>query len=93
MIDTFTFLLMVNITLLSLLTVVVLILVVVVLLMIRRSLIKFDAAVENVEDATMRSLAPLLSLRSMFTDVGSFIETVKAWGTAFSRKPKRLKEK
>lgn len=83
------------VTLVSVLTVIVaffLIILITTLIMLRKTLQKLQKAIDSVEDTAIRSLAPLLSLRSIVSDLGSFIDTVMKVKDRVlgKRKPKHL---
>lgn len=76
--------------LLSVVIIAFIVLLIAVLLMVRRSLKKLDMAIDHVEDTAIRSLTPFLSFRSMFSDVGSMVQSVRSWITLFDKKSKRM---
>ncbi|PWU23313.1 hypothetical protein C5B42_03455 [Candidatus Cerribacteria bacterium 'Amazon FNV 2010 28 9'] len=76
-----------TLVILSAVIVVFLLLLIMVLLMMRRTLLKVQKAVDEVEKTALRSLIPLLSFKRMFTDMGGFMESVKAWAKVVEKKP------
>lgn len=45
---------------------------------LRRTLLRLREAIDNVEDTALRSLAPLLSFRALFTDTDGFLTAIRA---------------
>lgn len=93
--DPIVLLLTVTVVILTIVIVAFLIVLILVLLMMRRSLKKIDIAVANVENTALRTMMPLLGIRSMFADVESFVSSAKAWVnilTGKKTKPKKISE-
>jgi CBS domain containing-hemolysin-like protein len=74
MYDPLTIVLTIAVILLISVIVVTLVMVIVVLFTIKKTLAQLQNAISNVEDTAMRSLAPLLSFRAMFSDTRHFVE-------------------
>lgn len=69
-----------------------------VLLLVRKTLVKIQKTVDNVERSALRSFIPLVSLRTMFSDLEGFVSSIKAWGRILTGKKRvdvdaTLKEK
>jgi len=79
-----------GIIILLVLMIVFFILLVGVLLMARRTILKIQKAVDDVEKTALRSLVPLLSLRGMFSDLEGFVSSVKAWAGILNKKKKSV---
>lgn len=65
-------LMVVNLVFLTLMTIVSLVILVMVLLMLRKTLIKVQSAVDDVQDAAM---VPLTSMKHIFSDLEQFVGT------------------
>lgn len=76
MYDPLTIVLSVAVVLLISVIVVSLVMVIVVLFTIKKTLVQLQNAISNVEDTAMRSLAPLISFRAMFSDTSHFLSAV-----------------
>lgn len=80
----------VGISILLVVIIVFFILLIVVLLMARRTLVKVQKAVDDVEKTALRSLVPLLSVKNMFSDLEGFVASVRGWTGLLSHKRKSL---
>lgn len=78
--------------LLSLVIITFLVLLIIVLLMVKRSLKKLDHAIDHVEDTAIRSLAPFLTFKSMFSDVNGMVQSVKSWVHIFDTNTKKAQK-
>lgn len=47
------------------------------LLTLKQTLVKLQRAIDNVEDTAIRSLAPLLSVKAMFSDTQNFFGALR----------------
>lgn len=88
--DPIVILLVVIVVLLSVIIVSFLVILTIVLLALKKTLIQLQVAIDNVEDTAMRSLSPLLSLKSIVTDLGGFMGALSSVSTLFANK-KRTK--
>jgi CBS domain containing-hemolysin-like protein len=87
MYDPMTLLLAVAVVILISVIVIFLIMLIVVLFLVKKTLLKLQVAIDNVEDTAIRSLAPFLSLRAMFSDTASFWKAVsKIFGAVKKQK-------
>ncbi len=88
--DPIVILLVVIVVLLSVIIVSFLVVLTIVLLALKKTLIQLQVAIDNVEDTALRSLSPLLNLRSIVTDLGGFMSAIGSVTSLFANK-KRTK--
>ncbi|MBP9700382.1 hypothetical protein KBD71_03830 [Candidatus Woesebacteria bacterium] len=88
--DPIVILLVVIVVLLSMIIVSFLVVLTIVLLALKKTLVQLQVAIDNVEDTALRSLSPLLNLRSIVTDLGGFMSAVGSVSSLFTNK-KRTK--
>ncbi len=86
MYDQIILLLTILITFLTVLVAVFLMVLTVVLVTLKKTLIQLQAAIDNVEDTALRSLAPFLSLQTMISDFGGFFKAVQSVTKSLSGK-------
>lgn len=92
MYDGIIFLLTASVVLLTLVIVIFLVVLTVTLLAIKKTLQRLREAIDTVEDTAIRSLSPLLSIRSMLTDFGGFLDTVVKVKDALVGNKRRTKQ-
>lgn len=71
---------------LTILTSIVLVLIIGALFALRQTLLRLQRAITNVEDTAVRSLAPFVSLRSLFADTNGFVHALQSLFKAVSQK-------
>lgn len=73
MYDPLTLILSIAVILLIVVIVAFLAILIIVLLSVKKTLAQLQNAISNVEDTALRSLAPLLSFKAMFSDTRQFV--------------------